>query len=63
MTATVVRALAVAAAVVLAFTIGHSATSATATLAAPPECRVDVDPAPMTPTDPIPLSRGHLVVV
>jgi len=61
MTATVVRALAVAAAVVLAFTIGHSATSATATLAAPPECRVD--PAPMTPTDPIPLSRGHLVVV
>ena len=60
MTATVLRAFTIAAAVVVAFTIGHSAKPATATLAAPPECQVD--PAPTAPADPIPLARGHLVM-
>ena len=61
MTTSVLRALTIAVAVVVAFAIGHSAKPAEAMLAVPAECRVD--PAPTTPADPIPLSRGHLVVV
>ena len=61
MTANVLRALTITVAVVVAFAIGHSAKPATAVLAAPSECRVDR--APTMPTDPIPLSRGHLVVM
>lgn len=61
MTTSVLRALTFTVAVVVAFAIGHSAKPAAAMLPPPLECRVD--PAPTTPTDPIPLFRGHFVVV
>jgi hypothetical protein len=58
---TLVRALAVAGAIALAFAIGHSPQPAGATAAAAPDCQGQ--PAPPVLSGLTPLARGHLVPV